>query len=394
MRNTPYRWPVHDDSERRALLDVLDSGRWSTTGPREAELAGALADYLGVEHAVPVSSATTALELALAALDLEPGDEVILPGLTRTAPARAVVVNGAVPVFADIDAQTWCLDPDAVERAITDRTRGILVVHAYAQLADMERILALAHRHQLFVVEDCAHVFGARWNNRAAGSLGRIGCFDFEQSESPVAGTGGLVVTSDPGLADRLYGLVHRGRRRRADAAWGFGGDHRITEFQAAVLQAQLRRVDDQIAVKARQVAAFRAGLDTAAGITLHHPDPRVTRRNFVGLPLTIDTRRFGGVCTDLIVTALIAEGIPVSLPHPVAYREPTWVAGLRGYRDPQRLGLDARCPVSEQVAGAAGIVIAHEAFLGRWIETAHLLDALDKVRRLAATIPAHDIRR
>ncbi|WP_327147843.1 DegT/DnrJ/EryC1/StrS family aminotransferase [Nocardia sp. NBC_01329] len=395
MRSAPYRWPVHDEAERRELLEVLDSDHWSFDGPQETALGGAMADYLGAEHALPVANGTAALEIALEALDLGPGDEVIVPGLAWTAVAHAVVVNGGVPVFADIDPRTWCMDPAAVEEAVTERTRGILVVHTYAHIADMERLLDIARRHELFVVEDGGHVFGARWNNRSAGTLGRIGCFSFQQSKAPTAGEGGLVVTSDPRLADRVYSLANCGRRRRPEADWGFGGNHRITEFQAAILRAQLRRVDDQIVVKSRQVAAFRAGLAATSGLILHQPDPRITRRNFAALPLTVDIEKFGGVGTELIVTALAAEGIPAFLPHQVVYRAPTWVAGLRRYPR-HRLGLDARCPAGEQVAGAAGIVIAQEAFLGRWTETAHLLDALDKVRRLATTIPAgaRDTRR
>lgn len=395
VRSTPYRWPVHDEAERRELLEVLDNDRWSFDGPKETELGHAMAGHLGAQHALPVANGTAALEIAVAALDLSPGDEVIVPGLSWTAAARAVVVNGGVPVFADIDPRTWCLDPAAVEAAVTGRTRGILVVHTYAHIADMDRLLDIAQRHELFVVEDGGHVFGARWNGRSAGTLGRIGCFSFQQSKAPTAGEGGLVVTADPELADRVYGLANCGRRRRPEADWGFGGNHRITEFQAAILRAQLRRVDDQITAKTRQVAAFRAGLATTAGLTLHPPDSRITRRNFAALPLTVDIGEFGNVCTDLIVTALAAEGIPAYLPHQVVYRAPTWTAGLRSHPR-RRLGLDAWCPVSEQVAGTAGIVIAQEAFLGRWTETAHLLDALDKVRRLATTIPAgaRDTRR
>jgi L-glutamine:2-deoxy-scyllo-inosose/3-amino-2,3-dideoxy-scyllo-inosose aminotransferase len=396
VRSTSYRWPIHDDAERRQVLEVLDSGRWSFDGPKETEFTHVVSSYLGVEHALVVSSGTSALEIALEALLPCSGDEVILPALTWTAPARAIVVNGGVPVFADIDPGTWCLDPDAVEAAITERTRGILVVHTYAHIADMDRILSIARRYGLFVVEDCAHVFGSRWRGRSAGSLGHIGCFSFQQSKSMTAGEGGLVVTSDPLLADRLYGLKNCGRARTSRADVGFGGNHRITEFQAAILLAQLRRVDDQIAVKAHQVQYFNAGLDTCAGVALRPPDSRITRRNFIGLPLWVDTREFCGVGTDLLVTALAAEGVPVFLPHPVVYRAPSWVAGLNRYSDPGLLGLRAHCPVAERVARSEGMVIAHEAFLGRWTETADLLAALTKVRRLAGTIPAdaRDTRR
>lgn len=389
VRNRPYPWPIHDEQERRALLEVVDSAQWSFDGPKELELAQALGAYLDVEYALPVSSGTAALEIALEALDLHPGDEVIVPALTWTAPARAVVVNGGTPVFTDIDPGTWCLDPDAVEAALTERTRGILVVHTYAQITDMDRILDIARRHRLFVVEDCAHALGSRWRGRAVGTLGHIGCFSFQQSKSITAGEGGLTVTSNSGLADRLYALKNCGRRRTPDTDWGFGGNQRITEFQAAVLLAQLGRLDEQIARKARQADAFGRALAAVAGLTMAPPDPRITRRSFIGLPLSVDIGEFHGIGTDLLVTALAAEGVPVFLPHPVVYRAPSWVAGLRRYHDPNRLGLHARCPRAEQVAGRGGVVVAHEAFLGQWAETADLITAFRKVQRLANTIPA-----
>lgn len=389
VRDRPYPWPIYDERERRALLDVLESAHWSFDGPREKALAQALSAYLGVEHVLPVSSGTAALEIALEALDLDPGDEVIVPGLTWTAPARAVVVNGGIPVFTDIDPVTWCLAPESVEAAMTDRTRGILVVHTYAHIADMDRILEIARRYRLFVVEDCAHAFGARWRDRAAGTIGQIGCFSFQQSKAVTAGEGGLVVTADPALADRLYALKNCGRRRTPEADYGFGGNHRITEFQAAVLLAQLSRLDEQIARKTRQVDRFGRALPTVAGLVLSPPDTRITRRNFIGLPLSVDIREFHNVGTELLVTALAAEGAPVYLPHPVVYRAPSWVAGLRRYHDPKLLGLQARCPVAEQVASCGGVVVAHEAFLGGWGDTADLITAFRKVQRLAATIPA-----
>jgi L-glutamine:2-deoxy-scyllo-inosose/3-amino-2,3-dideoxy-scyllo-inosose aminotransferase len=400
VRSAPYPWPIHGAEEKRLLLQVLDSGRWSFDGPMEAALARTLSDYLNVPYALLVSSGTVALELAIEALGIHSGDEVILPALTWTAPALAIVNAGAVPVFVDVSPDDWCIDPVAVEAAVTPRTRAILVVHTYSHMADMDRLLALGDSHGIAIVEDCAHAHGSRWKGRPAGTMGAIGCFSFQQSKTLTAGEGGLVVTASPALADRLYGLKNCGRKRTEDSPFGFGGNHRITEFQSAVLLAQLGRLDAQIEAKSCNIALFEQAVKEIPGL---HPLPvrhEVTSRNLFGLSLRVDLAAFGGRSTRLLAVALAAEGVPVFVPHDVVYRSPMWLAGLREPRfagDGRRsLGLDSNCPQAEAISDHGGLVIAHEAFLGSEADVQDLLNALRKVSRLAHSIPvdARETRR
>lgn len=399
-RTSPYPWPVHGVEEERLLLDVLHSGRWSFDGPKEAELARAWCDYLRVPYGLLVSSGTVALEIAVEALSIQPGDEIIVPALTWTAPARAIVKAGATAIFVDISPDDWCLDLDEVERALTPRTRAIIVVHTYAHMADMDRIGALAAAHNLAVIEDCAHAHGSAWKGRPAGTIGDIGCFSFQQSKTQTAGEGGLVVTSDVLLADRLYGLKNCGRRRTLDSQWGFGGNYRMTEFQAAILLAQLSRLDDQLDAKLDNVASFEERVSLIAGITPLRCRPEVSRRNLFGLSLRVDIDHFAGVPTPRLTAALAAEGLPVFLPHGVIYRSPMWVSGVSqprwNGRGQERLGLLSRCPRAEEISARGGLVVAHEAFLGPRANVDDLVTGFERVSRLADTVPrdAQDTRR
>lgn len=396
VRDRPYPWPIHGDAERRLLLEVLESGKWAFDGPKESELAHTFSERLSGGITLLVSSGTVALEIAVQALNFEPGAEILVPALTWTAPAHAVVVGGCVPRFVDIDPTTWCIDPIAAEAAVTDRTRAILVVHTYAHVADMDSISDIAARHGLFVIEDCAHALGSEWRGRPVGTLGDMGCFSFHQSKNITAGEGGMVVTSNTELGDRIYELKNCGRMRQPEGLQGFGGNARMTEFQAAVLLAQLSRLDEQITIKAESVNWFAEKLAETPGVRLSPAAPHVTRRNFFGLPVIVAVADFAKVSTDRLVTALAYEGMPVFLPHPVVYQSPSWQAGIRYSRYRDRLGLDAKCPIAERIAGQAGIVLAHEIFLSSHADIEQVAVAIDKVRRLAHSIPqnVHDSRK
>jgi dTDP-4-amino-4,6-dideoxygalactose transaminase len=392
VRKTPFPWPRHDDSERQRLQAVLESGHWAYEGPAEKEFERAFARYLDVGHALTVSSGTTALEIALQALDLGPGDEVIVPALTWTAPARAIVTTGATPVFADIDEGSWCLDPEAMATKIGPKTRAVVVVHTYSQMADLDRIMLLAEKHDLAVIEDCAHAHGSAWRNHAAGTIGRLGCFSFQSSKPMTAGEGGMVVTDDDALADRVYSLRNCGRPRSVGGPRGFGGNFRMTDFQAAILLSQLDRLDQQIDRKADNLSVFEHGLSRLAGLSCLRPHPGMTRRNLFALSLRLFLPAFANVPSRSLVGAMAAEGIPVFLPHEPVYRSPLWRAGLGEARlrpgARRKLGLAGRHPTAELIFDGGGVVIAHEAFLGSREDTEDILTAFEKVQRLAAKIP------
>jgi L-glutamine:2-deoxy-scyllo-inosose/3-amino-2,3-dideoxy-scyllo-inosose aminotransferase len=358
----------------------------------ETEFAGRFAELCGTAYASCVPNGTLSLEIALRALDVGPGDEVILSPLSFTSPAWAVVQVGAVPVFADIRESDWCLDPASVRARLTSATRAILPVHPFCQLADLAGLLDIARERSLRVLEDCAHVHGSSWRTASAGALGDIGSFSFQQSKPMTAGEGAVLVTSSEALAHRIYGLRNLGRQWRPDSEPGFGGNYRITEFQAAVLLAQLDRLAEQIARKTVNIELFRERIRAVPGVHPLAAQPHVTRQNVLGLAVRIESGEFQHVPVSRLVAALAAEGLPVRAADPVIYQAPTWVSGLREQRwpvgaDPARqLGLAAHCPVAEQVS-RHGMVIRQTAFLGGAADIDDIVAAFDKVRRNAKAL-------
>src|SRR5438552_9433199 len=235
------------------LESVLASGQ-VILGPEVAALEEEVAQYCGVAHGIGCSSGSDALLLALQALDLGPGDEVLLPPFTFFATAGAVCRTGARPVFVDIDAETWNLDPQQVEAHLTPRTRAILLVHLFGQCAEMEPLWRLAERHDLILVEDAAQALGSEYQDKRSGSLGSLGCFSFYPTKNLGAyGDAGMVVTNDPEWAARMACLRVHGMEPKYHHKY-LGWNARLDAVQAAVLRVKLPHVDDWI--EARQTVA------------------------------------------------------------------------------------------------------------------------------------------
>ena len=332
-------WPVHDAREREALLDVLESGKW-WYGERVREFEEAFARFQDARFGITCVNGTAALELSLIAAGVGAGMEVIVPPYTFVATASAVLKVNAVPVFADIDLATLNIAPEAVEAALTDRTAAIIPVHFGGLPADMDALTAIARKHGLRVIEDAAHAWGSKWKGKGCGAIGDLGGFSFQASKNITAGEGGIVLTDDEDLAATVRSLSNCGRGK--DAPWYehyiLGGNYRMTEFQAAILLAQLGRLGEQTDLRARNAALLRQGLEGIEGLYLQAEDPRVTRRSYHLFAMRVVESEFG-LSRDRFVEALRAEGIPISpgYPHPL-YRNPLF----------ERKGDGPRyCPVS-----------------------------------------------
>jgi perosamine synthetase len=253
----PVAEPALVGREREYVLDCLDSTWISSTGKYVDRFESAFADYCGVDHALSCSNGTVALHLALRALGIGPGDEVICPTLTYVAAANSIVYCGAMPVLVDSEPETWNLDPHAVEAAVTQKTRAILAVHLYGHPADMDRIRAIADEHGLFVVEDAAESLGARHRGLRVGSLSDVATFSFYGNKIITTGEGGMVVTRDPTLAKATRQL--RGQGQDPEHRYRFpiiGYNYRLTNVACAIGLAQLERVEWHVG-RRREVAGW-----------------------------------------------------------------------------------------------------------------------------------------
>jgi len=273
------KWPVWDEKEEKGLLEVLKSGVWSYNGPKERQFNKAFAKFIGSEYAVSMANGTVTLQLALEACGVGLGDEVIVPGLTWQATAGAVLDVNAAAVLVDVSRDTWCIDPAEVKKAITPQTKAIIPVHLYGCFADMDAIMALARKHDLWVIEDCAHKHGGELNGKKAGSIGDMGSFSFQLSKLMTAGEGGAVTTSDPELHEKLDALRNCGRRPEKEESEDKGaglygsegdfiqsGNYRITDLQAALLIESLKRLPEQNRLRGRNVKYLNSLLTELPG--------------------------------------------------------------------------------------------------------------------------------
>jgi dTDP-4-amino-4,6-dideoxygalactose transaminase len=256
-----HRAPIEEE-EIAGVVEVLRSG-WLTTGPRVREFEWAFARYVGAGHALAVNSCTAALHLALAAIGLSAGDEVILPTMTFAATGEVVLYFSARPVLIDCEEHSFHLDPKKIEQAVTPRTRAILPVHYGGSACDMDRILEIARRHNLKVIEDAAHALPARYNGRVVGTLGDITCFSFYATKTLTTGEGGMAVTNCEEYAERMRILTLHGisrdawKRYTAEGSWRYeilepGFKYNLTDLAAAIGLAQLAKCD---AMQARRAA-------------------------------------------------------------------------------------------------------------------------------------------
>jgi perosamine synthetase len=264
----PVAAPALAGNEKKYVMDCLESTWISSTGSYIARFESAFADFCGVKHAVSCSNGTAALHLALMALGIGPGDEVIVPTLTFVATANAVTYCKARPVFVDAEPETWNIDPSLIEAKITPRTKGIIVVHLFGHPVDMDAVLSVARRHRLFVLEDAAQAHGADYKGKKVGSLGDVATFSFFGNKIITTGEGGMVVTNDDAIASKVNLLKNHGmdpNRRYWHPVVGY--NYRMTNVAAAIGLAQVEKFDWQLARRLEVVDWYREHLRSVPGL-------------------------------------------------------------------------------------------------------------------------------
>ena len=242
--------PIVGEREVAAVSEVLLSGRY-VQGPKVAEFEKAFADYVGAKHGVAVATGTAALHISLAANGIGPGDEVIVPPLTFFSTVTSVLHQNAIPIFADIQDDNYCLDPSDVARCVTDRTRAIIPVHLYGHPAEMDKLMMVAEEYELSVIEDCAQAHGARYHGSRVGSIGQVGCFSFYATKNMTTGEGGIIVTDDEDIANRCRLIRSHGMSDR-DTHAVLGFNYRMTDMAGAMGIVQLDRLEELNAIRVK----------------------------------------------------------------------------------------------------------------------------------------------
>jgi dTDP-4-amino-4,6-dideoxygalactose transaminase len=318
-RTEPYpQWPVWDQRDLDAVTEVIRSGQWGGypfPGPHTAALAQKFSALQGGGYAVPMANGTVTMEVACRAADIGWGDEVIIPAYTFQATATAPMAAGAIPVIADVDANTYCIDPQAVEKAITPRTRAILPVHLGHQIADMDALMAIAEKYHLIVIEDCAHAHGAKWRGKGAGTIGHFGSFSLQSSKIITSGEGGILLCRTPELAAKAASIIDCGRPHalgggpEGEGEYTMGTNYRMAEIQAALAVVGLERFPEQSRQREAMAAYMDEALSEVPGVRVLKRDPRHTSRSFYRYIFAIDPQKFG-MEHDVACAALDAEGI------------------------------------------------------------------------------------
>jgi dTDP-4-amino-4,6-dideoxygalactose transaminase len=381
-----------DQRELDAVAEVIRSGSWGgIPGLKCQEFADMFARLQGAAFGVPVMNGTCALQVALRAVGVGPGDEVIVPALTWVATPHAALYLGAVAVFADVEPDTFNLDPAKLEALLTPRTKAIVPVHLGGLPANLDAVLAVAHRHSIPVIEDCAHAHGATWRGRGVGSWGGLGCFSFQQSKVITSGEGGCILTNDRHLAELCASLINCGRIRASDETLtehAFAYNFRLTDLQAAVLLAQLTRLEELTARRGRNARLLDAELATIEGLAPLWRDPNVTQQAYYLYYVRYDAAAFGGLSREDFCQAMKAEGIPCGPSGLPVYRSPLLGANPRGDAAAVIPGpngpvdySNVRCPVAEEVAVRTGIVMPQHVLLGAEEDTLDVIRAARKIR-------------
>jgi dTDP-4-amino-4,6-dideoxygalactose transaminase len=332
-----WRVPLADidygPEEEQAVQAVLRS-RWLSMGEVTSAFEGEFAQFVGAKHAIAVTNATAALHLACVAVGLKPGDEVILPSLTFVATANAVRYTGATPVFADIQSLDWLtISPAAIERLITDKTRLIIVMHYAGYPCDMPRILEIANKHNLAVIEDSAHAIGSQLDGRSLGTWGRIGCFSFFSNKNMTTGEGGMLTTDDDALAEHLrilrsHGMTSLSWDRHQGHAWSYdvvdlGYNYRIDEIRSALGRVQLRKLSLNNGRRAVLTALYRELLaELAPQVQMPFAGARGTLCYHI-LPILLPA----GKDRIRFMEAMKASGVQTSIHYPPVHQ-------FQSYRD------------------------------------------------------------
>ena len=328
-------WPIWDKSAEEDVISILRSGNWYRgAGETVTKFEKAYAEILGAKRCVCTVNGTNSLLTALHALDVGVGDEVIVSPYTFIATYNVVIGSCALPVFADTDPETFQINPDKIEERITERTRAILPVHILGIPANMDRIMAIAKKHNLVVIEDACQGWMAEWRGKKVGTIGNLGCFSFQNSKHLPIGEGGAVVGNDEELMDRVMSFHNCGRPfGSVKGKTGYpiiGTNRRMTEYQAAIGLSQIKRLESDTETRNENARYLTSRIKDIPGIVPHKLYDGVTRCAYHLYPFRYKKEQFNNAPRQKFLAALSAEGIPCSGGYGPQYRDELIEAALK----------------------------------------------------------------
>lgn len=319
-------WPVADEREEAKLRKILKSGSWwRNTGTEVKKFEKEFSEYQGCKSGITVSNGTQALEIALKALDIGAGDEVIVPDFTFYSTISAVLNVNAIPVIVDVEKDTYCIDPKQIRKAITNKTKAIIPVHIAGNLADMTAICKIAEEHKLFIIEDASHAHGAFLDGKGAGSFGTLGIFSFQNAKLMTAGEGGIIIGHDKEILEKAFLLSNCGRAEN-DSNYQhllLGTNARLSEFQGAILRVQLERLSEQIYKRETNYRYLEECFSKIPGVILQKHNPNMTINPHYMIMFYYEKNAFKGVSRTKFIQYLRKFGIPCNRSYESLHKLP-----------------------------------------------------------------------
>ena len=323
-KNFPH-WPIYDEHEINSITNVIKSGKWwcGSPGLHQGEYVWSFqdtfAEFQDSKYCVAVFNGTVALEAALIALGIGMGDEVIVSDYTFVASASAVIATNAVPIFCDINPETFVMNVNLIESLITNRTKAIIPVHLAGNAVEMDKLKQIAKYYNLKIVEDCAHAHGSVYKGKKLGNWGDIGAFSFQASKVLTSGEGGAMICNDETLADSLYSYIDCGRKKNAHgyAHFSYGTNYRMSEYQAAILLEQMKKFPDQHMLRNKNAQYLIKELNAIDGIKTMTPSLGTETLGWYIFPFIFNPQKFGGITKDDFNKKLNQNGIPTDDTYP-----------------------------------------------------------------------------
>lgn len=392
-------WPISDAADAKLLAKITSSNKWSYDGPYEWQFAEAFTKHQHAKFGLCNANGTVAIQLALEALGIGAHDEVIVPGMTWQATAAACIDVNAIPVLVDVEPDTWCLDLEKAEAAVTKKTKAVVVVHLYGCMADITKLQKLCKKHNLHLVEDCAHQHGSEWKGKGVGSLGDVGCFSFQESKVISCGEGGFNTCKTRELFERLYSLRNCGRGYQDNMRYTLqSGNYRLTEWQAGILLGALKRLDSQVKKRDENAIYLNELLGEIPGVIPMRRRKEVTRQSYFNFAWRIDPKQLGGATNAAVCRALNAElATPEHAPFEPPY-EPLNDCHLYKPHTKLRHKIDAaywkkidpkrfKLPVCTDAHNRTGVAVHHSVLLGSKSDMRDIASAMAKIAENAAEL-------